>query len=486
MDINKNLISRNHTAKKRSRTDIKYIVVHYVGALGDAKANTDYYKSTDAGASADFFVGHTGDIWQANDYYNYYSWHCGGGRQGSGGGTHYGACTNANSIGIEMCVRKRSTGTMNATDKDWYFTDATIQAAAELVVCLMAELDIDIDHVIRHYDVTGKVCPNPFVYNTGAYHWDAFKKLCSRESGERGDVKYYRIRKSWEDAQSQIGAYTILDNARAGCLPGYTVYDCDGNAVYTAGCTSTGTQTADFADLSEPDAAAHLLDICRPIAAKYGLLPSVCTAQTILESGYCKTELAVRANNVCGMKCSLSGNTWAGSTWDGIRKANIKTAEQDKSGNVYYINADFRGYPCIEDSIADRCAYLLGALNGGSLRYDGITDCRDYRSQITLIRQGGYATDASYVSKICDIITRYDLDRYDGIVLQGQYIVQSGSFSVKANADKLVSRLRKVGFDGILKQDGDQYKVQCGVFSIRENAEKLVKQLKAAGFAAVV
>lgn len=175
LKINKNLISRNHTALKRKDGGIKYIVIHYVGALGDAKANTEYYKNNDVGASADFFVGHGGDIWQANDYENYYSWHCGGGRQGSGGGTYYKKCTNQNSIGIEMCVKKRSTATMNATDKDWYFTKDTVEAAAELTAYLMKELGIDLDHVIRHYDVNGKICPNPFVYDTGDTTWKEFK-----------------------------------------------------------------------------------------------------------------------------------------------------------------------------------------------------------------------------------------------------------------------------------------------------------------------
>ena len=175
LKINKNLISRNHTALKREDGDIEYIVIHYVGALGDAKANTEYYKNNDVGASADFFVGHAGDIWQANDYEKYYSWHCGGGRQGSGGGTCYGKCTNQNSVGIEMCVKKRSTATMNATDKDWYFTKDTVEAAAELTAYLMKELGVDLDHVIRHYDVNGKICPNPFVYDTGDTTWQEFK-----------------------------------------------------------------------------------------------------------------------------------------------------------------------------------------------------------------------------------------------------------------------------------------------------------------------
>ena len=175
MKINKNLMNRNHTALKRSKSGFKYLVVHYVGALGDARENTVYYGSGDRGASADFWVGHNGAIWQGNDYKNYYSWHCGGGLQGTGGHSCYGKCTNANSVGIEMCVKKHSTATMNATDKDWYFTGSTIESAAELVAYLMHELDIDISHVIRHYDVTGKICPNPFVYNTGNVSWTGFK-----------------------------------------------------------------------------------------------------------------------------------------------------------------------------------------------------------------------------------------------------------------------------------------------------------------------
>lgn len=175
MKINKNLGNINHTASKRSNNDIKFIVIHYVGALGDAKANTDYYKSQYVGASADFWVGFSGDIWQGNDYRNYYSWAIGGGLQGSGPHPYYQVALNSNSVSIEMCVRKRSTATMNATDRDWYFEDATVESAAWLTAHLMKELDIDINHVIRHYDVNAKICPNPFVYDNGRTTWRGFK-----------------------------------------------------------------------------------------------------------------------------------------------------------------------------------------------------------------------------------------------------------------------------------------------------------------------
>ena len=228
-----------------------------------------------------------------------------------------------------------------------------------------------------------------------------------------GPEKWYRIRKTWEDAGTQLGAYEVLENAKADCPPGYTVYDWNGKAVYTNTAETSGTQVSEFSGLSETAAAARLLEISRPIAVSYGLFPSVCAAQDILESGYCTTELARRANNVCGMKCMLSGNTWAGSVWDGKSKVNIRTPEQDSNGNTYYVYADFRKYPCIEDSIKDRCAYLLGAKDGNGLRYEGIRDCRDYREQATLIKNGGYATDVNYISKICSIIERFSLDKYD-------------------------------------------------------------------------
>lgn len=56
-----------------------------------------------------------------------------------------------------------------------------------------------------------------------------------RCTGEASDVvKYYRVRKSWADAASQLGAYTVLDNAKAMAdkHSGYTVYDWNGKAVY--------------------------------------------------------------------------------------------------------------------------------------------------------------------------------------------------------------------------------------------------------------
>ena len=175
MEIHRMISSYNYTPGSTSR--IKYIVIHYVGALGGAKANCEYYGGGNRGASAHYYVDFDGSVWQSVEDKNI-AWHCGASSY------VHPECRNANSLGIEMCVRKRDTSHLNASDKDWYFEDATVKAAAQLVKMLMEKYGVEADHVIRHHDVTGKICPNPFVYNTGSHTWTEFKQLIGASSGQ--------------------------------------------------------------------------------------------------------------------------------------------------------------------------------------------------------------------------------------------------------------------------------------------------------------
>jgi len=102
-----------------------------------------------------------------------YCWAVGGTKLSTGGGSLYGIAKNANCVNIEMCVRNSNS---NASEsKDWYFEDATVESTIELTKYLMELYGIPLDHVIRHYDVTGKICPNPYVYNHTQHTWEAFK-----------------------------------------------------------------------------------------------------------------------------------------------------------------------------------------------------------------------------------------------------------------------------------------------------------------------
>ena len=225
MEINRMISAYNFNDGELSR--IKYIVIHYVGALGGAEENCKYYAGGSRGASAHYFVGFNGAIWQSVEDCNI-AWHCGAKAY------EHPECRNANSIGIELCVRKKDTGTLKATDRDWYFEDETVWAAAELTRYLMKKYNVPASHVLRHYDVTGKICPNPYVYNTTDHTWDEFKNLINDtgQGKEESTAQLYRVRKNWEDAKSQIGAFYVLENAKAACKEGYTVYDEAGKAVY--------------------------------------------------------------------------------------------------------------------------------------------------------------------------------------------------------------------------------------------------------------
>jgi glucan-binding YG repeat protein len=111
-------------------------------------------------------VGFNGEVWQSVEDKNV-AWHCGAKKY------VHPECRNGNSLGIELCVRNK--GSQAADSKDWYFEDSTVQSAIALTKELMAKYNVPADHVIRHYDVTGKICPNPYVYNHTRHTWDAFK-----------------------------------------------------------------------------------------------------------------------------------------------------------------------------------------------------------------------------------------------------------------------------------------------------------------------
>ncbi len=175
----------------------------------------------------------------------------------------------------------------------------------------------------------------------------------------------------------------------------------------------SGMQAREFQNLTEAQVIAKVGALFTADQKKSGILASVSMAQFILESGYGKSELALRANNCFGMKKSLSGNTWGGSTWDGSSAYTKKTQEQNADGSYVTITADFRRYSCVEDSIADHSAYLLGAKNGNKLRYDGLKGCTDYKKAAQIIKDGGYATSRTYVEKLCSIIERWKLTQYD-------------------------------------------------------------------------
>lgn len=156
MEIKRNITTKNFDSGSINR--IKYIVVHYTGNNRDtALANTNYFKVY-RGASAHYFVDEN-SVYQSIEDKNI-AWHCGAKKY------KHSTCRNSNSLGVELCSRKDSKG-------NYYFMDKTVDNAVELIKMLMDKYNVPIANVIRHYDVTGKNCPEPFVRDVKA--WNNFK-----------------------------------------------------------------------------------------------------------------------------------------------------------------------------------------------------------------------------------------------------------------------------------------------------------------------
>ena len=167
ISITKKTSTTNTTSS--SGRSIKYIVMHYTAgtssSAGKAASVAAYFAKSSTKASADFIVDNSTIVQFNPDIENRYTWHCGGSKVSSKGGSYYGKATNKNSIGVEICSTN-STGTVkSANDSTWSFTTAALAKATEIVQYLMETYDIDSDHVIRHYDVTGKLCPGIVGWN---------------------------------------------------------------------------------------------------------------------------------------------------------------------------------------------------------------------------------------------------------------------------------------------------------------------------------
>lgn len=218
--------------------NVSYIVMHYTGNSKDtAYANANFFQGKNRGASAHFFVDDN-NIYQSIALKNL-AWHCGGVKTYA-----HAKCRNANSFGIEMCC----------TAGNYKISQKTIKNAAYLCANLCKRLGITAENVdvfvLRHYDVTHKNCPAQMSDGgKGDADWIAFKDLVKSILGGvqtpstpkpsttpvKPAKEIYRVRKTWADTASQIGAYSVLKNAQEACDKAgsvYEVYNSAGKVVY--------------------------------------------------------------------------------------------------------------------------------------------------------------------------------------------------------------------------------------------------------------
>ena len=149
---------------KRSTSSIKFIVIHFTGNKGDsAKNNTDYFATGNTrAAGAHYFIDEGNIVWKSVPV-NRVAWAVGGFvTNANGGAKFYKICTNANSLSIEMA---NSVGSI---------PKATYKNAVSLTKKLMKKYNIPASHVLRHNDVSGKQCPEPWCGKNNK-QWAKFK-----------------------------------------------------------------------------------------------------------------------------------------------------------------------------------------------------------------------------------------------------------------------------------------------------------------------
>ena len=155
LPIDVDLISySSYTRSGRALRKVNGIVVHYTANPGaSAKENRDYFNSLatthKTKASCHFIVGLDGEIIQ-----------CIPTREMS----YASNSRNKDTISIECCHE----------DASGKFNRKTYRSLVLLTRALMKKFNLSSSQVIRHYDVTGKLCPLYYVKNRDK--WDAFRE----------------------------------------------------------------------------------------------------------------------------------------------------------------------------------------------------------------------------------------------------------------------------------------------------------------------
>ena len=217
-------LSNKHSGLRKEKID--RITPHCVVGQWSAKKIADYFKTIDRDASCNYGIGKDGDVCLVVEE-NYRSW-C--------------SSSNANdqrAVTIECASDTRAPYKMN--DKVY---NTLVDLCADICrrngkkkLLWFNDKNKSLNYVPKedemvltvHRWFSNKSCPGDWLFDKLG---DLAKKVTDALDEEKSVL--YRVRKSWVDATSQIGAYRVLDNAKkaADNNYGYMVFDENGNVVY--------------------------------------------------------------------------------------------------------------------------------------------------------------------------------------------------------------------------------------------------------------
>lgn len=248
MKLVQSIMTKNPCYTAGRKITVKGLMLHSVGCpQPNASVYIKNWNTPSYGTACvhGFIDGNDGTVYQTLPW-NHRGWHCASGPKGSGNNTH---------IGVEMCepASIRYTGGSSFTCSNLSAARTSVkktyEAAVELFayLCKLYGLNPTADGVIishREGHARGIASnhgdPEHLWNGLGmGYTMNTFRKDV-KEKMQGGTVKpdetkeMYRVRKSWEDAVSQKGAFHELENAKkcADANKGYAVFNTSGKQVY--------------------------------------------------------------------------------------------------------------------------------------------------------------------------------------------------------------------------------------------------------------
>lgn len=273
MKLVESLLTKNPCYTAGRKITVKGLMLHSVGCpqpKASVFINSWNSPSYDNACVHGFIDGNDGTVYQTLPW-NHRGWHCGSGSKGSGNNTH---------IGVEMCEPAciKYTGGATFTCSDLAtarkVAERTYNAAVELFAMLCKQYGLNplsdgvvISHKEGHSRGIASNHGDPehlwtqlgMGYTMNTFRQAVKAKMDGGSSGGTSGGTLYRVRKSWGDAASQLGAFSVLDNAKALAdkNPGYAVFDENGKQVYPSASGSTGSGTLYRVRKSWSDAASQ-------------------------------------------------------------------------------------------------------------------------------------------------------------------------------------------------------------------------------------
>lgn len=251
---------------KYDTNTVEYIVIHDTGnpdVGADAMEHYYFFRSGDKNSSAHYFVDDKQVVQIIDDSEG--SWHSGVKYK-----TPATPISNHNSIGIEMCIN---------ADGDY---NKAMKNTIDLAAYLLWKYDLDMDHLVRHYDANGKVCPLTMSENNWA-DWKEFKAAVQAKRNT------YTGKYSGDDVQSSDEG-VHYSNA----IMGTSTLSAEAMIAYLMSANPSLTK----------EYAAQVANAYLTIGTYYGIRGDIAFFQAMLETGNLKFggEVDASYNNFCGMK----------------------------------------------------------------------------------------------------------------------------------------------------------------------------------------